>query len=139
MKKNTFILLLVSIIGVAVISSTSCKKDDPAPTQENFVIQVDSIIHPDTIAFGDTLKILFYGLVGPDGCYQFQEWYNEFDVGLIQITTKGVHYFNINCAQGEVYMDGFEYKLIGVPKGDYTIKIVQPDNSTLDSPLNVKE
>lgn len=139
MKKSTIILTLLTIFSIILFISTSCKKDDPKPTQENYVIKIDSISHPDTIAVGDTLRILFYGLVGENSCYQFAQWDNEFDVDLIQLTTMGVHYLNRTCADGKTYLDGAEYSLRGIPKGPYNIKIVQPDNSTLDSQLYVKE
>lgn len=138
MKKSTLILAAFLIFGFIAIVSTSCKKDEPAPTQEYYVIQVDSIIHPDTITAGDTLKIKFYGLVGENSCYQFAQWNNEFDVDLIQLTAMGLHYLNRDCYQGITYLDGAEYKLLGVPAGDYTIKIVQPNDSTMNSPLHVK-
>jgi len=138
MKKSTYILALVSIISIIVIIS-SCKKDDPAPTEEYYVIQVDSIIYPDTITFGDTLKIKFYGLVGENSCYQFAQWNNNFDVDLIQLTTMGIHYLNQNCFESITYLDGAEYQLRGIPAGAYTIKIVQPDNTTMDSQLFVKQ
>ncbi|HEY9115899.1 MAG TPA: hypothetical protein VIN10_14465 [Bacteroidales bacterium] len=139
MKKSTFILAFITIFGIIAAISTSCKKDDPAPTQEYYVIKVDSIIYPDTITVGDTLKIKFYGLVGENSCYQFAQWNNEFDVDLIQLTTMGIHYLTQECYEGITYLDGAEYQLRGVPKGSYTIKIVQPDNSTMDSQLYVKE
>jgi len=138
MKKSTIILAIISIFSIIAVISTSCKKDDPAPTQEYYVIQVDSIIHPDTITFGDTLKIKFYGLVGENSCYQFAQWSNEFGVDYIQLTTVGLHYLNRNCVDGVTYLNGAEYKLFGVPAGDYTIKIVQPNDSTMNSPLHVK-
>lgn len=139
MKKNTLILAFLTIFSLIIVIATSCKKDEPAPTQEYYVIQVDSIIHPDTISVGDTLRILFYGLVGDNSCYQFAQWQNEFDVDLIQLTTMGIHYLNRTCVDGITYLDGAEYSLRGIPKGAYTIKIVQPDNSTLNSQLYVKE
>ena len=139
MKKSTLILAFISIFSIIAVISTSCKKNDPAPTQEYYVIKVDSIIHPDTITVGDTLKIKFYGLVGNNSCYQFAQWNNSFDVDLIQLTTMGLHYLDRDCVDGITYLNGAEYQLRGVPKGPYTIKIVQPDNSTLDSPLYVKE
>jgi hypothetical protein len=138
MKKSTFILALITIFSTIAAISTSCKKDDPV-TQEYYVIKVDSIIYPDTITFGDTLKIKFYGLVGENSCYQFAQWNNEFDVSLIQLTTMGLHYLNQNCVDGVTYLNGAEYRLRGVPAGAFTIKVVQPDNSTMDSQLYVKE
>lgn len=138
MKKSTIILAFITIFGFMAIIATSCKKDDPV-TEEYYVIQVDSIIYNDTITFGDTLKIKFYGLVGENSCYQFAQWNNEFDVELIQLTTMGLHYLNRDCVEGITYLNGAEYRLTGVPAGDYTIKIVQPDNTTMDKPLYVKE
>ena len=116
MKKSTIILAFVTIVSIVAIIS-SCKKDDPTPTQEYYVIQVDSIIYPDTITFGDTLKIKFYGLVGDNSCYQFAQWDNKFDVGLIQLTAMGINYLNQNCVDGVTYLNGAEYKLTGVPTG----------------------
>lgn len=137
MKKNSLILVFITIIGAVALISTSCKKDN-GPTTENFVIQIDSVIHPDTISVGEILKIKFYGTIGPNSCYNFSSWSNYFETDLIQITTIGVHFLDQDCVGSSVTLNGAEYQLTGVPAGDYTIKIVQPNDSTMNSPLHVK-
>ena len=55
--KNNFIVVSIFLI-IMTISWSSCKKSSD-PETETFIIQVDSIIHPDTINFGDNLTIKF--------------------------------------------------------------------------------
>ena len=138
MKKSTLVLVFITLFGITAIISTSCKKDD-SPEMQNFIIKIDSIIYPDTISVVETLTIKFYGMVGPNNCYKFANLSNYFDVGLIQITTNGVHYLDQDCDTTPVFLKGLEYMLYGIPKGDYNIKIVQSDNTTLNSLLYVKE
>lgn len=140
MKKSTIILAFITIFSIVAVVATSCKKDDTV-NFETYVIKVDSIIYPDTITFGDTLKIKFYGLVGENSCYQFNQWKTSVDQtsNVVQITTMGVHYLDQNCFDGITYLNGAQYNISGFPVGSFTIKILQPDNTTMDSPLIVKQ
>lgn len=138
MKKHVFTAFAV-MIGLVVIIWSGCKKDD-GPEIENFIIQIDSMVHPDTINFGDTLSIKFYGLVGPDGCYAFNELLAEYfeDAKELAVESWGIHAFNDVCTDGEVYMNGKELLVTEIPVGENTIVAVQPDGPNISQNVYVK-
>lgn len=139
MNKNIFTAFAV-IIGLTVIIWSGCKKDN-GPKIEEFVIQIDSMVHPDTINFGDTLSIKFYGVVGPDGCYSFDELVAEYfsDVNELAVESWGIHTFLDNCTQAIVYMNGKELLVTDIPAGDLTLVAVQPNGPNINQNVYIKE
>lgn len=140
MKKYFFVITLV-IIGF-VISISSCKKDD-GPTFTESVILIDSIVHADTVDLGGTLSIKFYGVIG-DGCDYFSkfeeipldegEYDNSFKIKIWRKTETGV-----NCTDELKYLDGSELILTGMLAGNFIIKVIQPDDSFIESEVFIKE
>lgn len=115
---------------VATISS--CKKNDDTKLIEE-VITIDSIAHADTIGFGETLKIQFYGVLG-DGCDYFSRFEEvALDDDDIQNTLKlriwKKREDNGACTEQLKYLDDAYINLTGMLAGDFVIKIVQPDGS----------
>lgn len=137
MKKNIFTALAV-LISITVLIWSGCKKDD-GPETERYIIQIDSIVHPDTINFGSDISIKFYGLIGPNGCYAFDEMIPEYLEGELLVVNWGIHTFNDNCTEALVYMNGHELLVSEVPAGEFIIKAVQPDGSFLTGNVFVKE
>ncbi|MGB5529519.1 MAG: hypothetical protein WBQ32_06075 [Ignavibacteriaceae bacterium] len=97
-----------------------------------FKIMVDSLSHPDTISVNDTLKIKFYGFVGPDGCHEFSR-FEEHKISYdLELTVWGSEpSFQTQCPEVLVYLNGEEYRTVLNQTGNYLIKINQPDNSFL--------
>ena len=139
MKKHVFTAFAV-MIGLTVIIWSGCKKDD-GPKIEIFIIQIDSMVHPDTINFGEDLSIKFYGVVGPNGCYAFDELVAEYssDVNELAIESLGIHTFKDVCTDAEVYMNGRELLVSDIPVGDLTIVAVQPDGPNISQNVYIKE
>jgi len=136
MNKSIFTAFAV-MIGLTVIIWSGCKNDGPAT--EEYIIQIDSIVHPDTINFGVDLSIMFYGPIGPDGCYAFDRMDPEYVEGELSVTTFGIHTDNDVCTQAAVYMNGNELRVSEVPAGDLTIKAIQPDGSSITQSVFIKE
>lgn len=137
MNKHIFTAFAI-IISLTVMIWSGCKKDD-GPKIEEYIIQIDSIIHPDTINFGSDLNIKFYGLIGPDGCYAFDRLEPKYDVGELAVTSWGKHTFLKNCTEQLVYMNGNTLLVSSIPAGDLTIKAIQPDGSSITQNIFVKE
>ena len=142
MKKNLVIISAIFIMAGLLIWSTGCKKDEN-PNNE-FLIQIDSIVHPDTIQLTDTLSVKFYGEVGPNGCYSFNR-FERMDLAsgdpasAIKIKTWGKYEDNGNCTQQIVYLDGAEIGINGFIKGTFSILVIQPDGSIMTGLVYVKE
>ncbi|MCU0332694.1 MAG: hypothetical protein MUC75_04935 [Ignavibacteriaceae bacterium] len=50
---------------------------------------VDSLSRPDTISVNDTLKIKFYGFVGPNGCHKFSYFEEQKILNVLELTVWG--------------------------------------------------
>jgi len=137
MNKNIFTALGV-LISITILIWSGCKKDD-GPETEKYIIQIDSIVHPDTVNYGTDVSIKFYGLIGPNGCYAFDEMIPEYVEGELLVVNWGVHTFNDNCTEAIVYMNGNELLVSEVPAGELVIKAVQPDGTSLTGNVFVKE
>ncbi len=139
MNKNILTAFAV-MISLTVIIWSGCKKDN-GPEIEEFIIQIDSMIHLDTINFGDTLSIKFYGVVGPNGCYAFDELVAEYfiEANELAVESWGMQTFLDVCTQGEIYMNGKELLVTEIPVGDLTIVAVQPDGPNISQNVYKKE
>jgi hypothetical protein len=123
--------LWLFIFGSVLLLQYSCSTE-PENDYTYFKIMVDSLSHPDTISVNDTLKIKFYGFVGPDGCYEFSRFEVHSKTNELVLTVWGSKpNFQTACPEVLVYLDGKEYKTVFNQAGLYHIKINQPDNSLL--------
>jgi len=140
-KKNILITLTI-ILGLFAISWSGCKSNDVSP--EEFIIQIDSIVHADTITFGETLSIKFYGEVGPNGCYSFGRLSAEYIPAEnandeLLITSYGNKSNAATCPEGIVYMNGDELIVSDIPAGNLDVKAMQPDGSAITQHVFIKE
>jgi len=138
MKNN--ILIILGVLGFLVAVS-SCKKDEDPQINES-VMLIDSIAHPDTVAFGSTLTINFYGVIG-NGCDSFSRFEDvELNEGEPQNTFKIRIYRKTedqpNCTEELKYLDS-SLNLTGMLAGTFYIKVVQPDGSYLEGEVFVEE
>jgi hypothetical protein len=119
------------IIAFILLSQYSCTTE-PENDYTYFKIMVDSLSHPDTISVNDTLKIKFYGTVGPDGCHSFSHFENRKSTNELEITVWGSKpNFETVCPTVIVYLDGKECKTVLNQIGIFQIKVNQPGNSFL--------
>jgi hypothetical protein len=123
--------LLLFVLGSVLLLQYSCSTE-PENEYTYFKIMVDSLSHADTISVSDTLKIKFYGFVGPDGCHEFSRFEVHKKTNELELTVWGSKpNFQTACPEVLVYLDGEEYKTVFNQIGIYHIKINQPDNSIL--------
>jgi hypothetical protein len=125
--KALWLLFFSSIL----FSQYSCSTE-PENDYTYFKIMVDSISHSGIISVDDTLKIKFYGFIGPDGCHKFSRFEEHKNNNVLELTVWGSKPdFQTACPEVLVYLDGEEYKTVLNQIGIYHIKINQPDNSIL--------
>jgi len=124
-------VLWLLIFGSVILIQYSCSTE-PENDYTYFKIMVDSLSHADTISVNDTLRIKFYGFVGPDGCHKFSHFEEHKISNQIELTVWGSKpNFQTACPEVLVYLDGEEYKTVLNQAGLYRIKINQPDNNIL--------
>ena len=123
--------LWLFVFGSVLLLQYSCSTE-PENDYTYFKIMVDSLSYQDTISVSDTLKIKFYGFVGPDGCHKFSHFEAHKKTNELELTVWGSKPdFQTACPEILVYLDGEEYKTVFNQAGLYHIKINQPDNSIL--------
>lgn len=132
-------IILVLIAGL-VVSITSCDKKTVDPFVES-VMKIDSITYPDTVQFNSPLPIKFYGVLG-NGCNYFSrleeqvltesDSANTFRLKVYKKTEQGV-----SCTEEIKYLNE-TLNVTGMMKGNFYIKIVQPDESVLQGVVYVE-
>jgi len=141
--KNNILIPFAIVFSLLITIWSGCDSND-GPNTEEFIIQIDSIVHVDTITFGETLSIKFYGKVGPDKCYAFDRLSPEFieinsTKGELSVTSYGIHTFEDICPEGVVYMNGSELVVSDIPVGDLIVKAIQPDGTSIAHNVYIKE
>ncbi len=125
MKKLIF-LFLVPVSLLVIFMAGGCKLDNPSNVHyTEFVMQIDSIFHPDTIRIGGTLPIRFYGTIGPDGCYSFSRFNGTLDGRNINITAYSKVSDEEVCTQQIQYLDGVTLSVNQLDTGRYIIQVHQ--------------
>ncbi len=126
MKKLVFGLLAGGFVAVLFLTG-GCKLDTTAPSFTEFGIQVDSIQYPDTIPFGKTLNIKFYGTIGPSTCYSLSRFTGGISGQQINIAVLGKFANNEStCASAVQYMNGDSLGVNLTASGKYIIHVMQP-------------
>jgi hypothetical protein len=122
--KSRFPILAV----VVAIAATGC--DVFAPGQREFVIRIDSVRAPGAVSGGAAFQILFYGPVGPDGCYRFKEFQLSRTSGNADITAVGEK-VDGTCTQMPVYMSGQALTIDPPVTDPFTFRVHQPDGAIM--------
>ena len=131
------------MFSLTVLVWSGCKKDD-GPEIKEYIIQIDSVVHVDTINFGDDLSIRFYGLIGEDDCYAFDRLDADYvqiesKKGELSVTSWGKHTSNETCTTQTIYMNGSELLVSEIPAGDLVVIAVQPDGTAITQNVFIKE
>ena len=131
-SKITISGLFSLIILIFVLGSCSLE----TKTIQPYLIQVDSIVAPDTVTPKTVFEIKLYGIVGPSGCYSLEKVYCFVtDDKNISIEARGNYrYEGKACPEGTVILD--TKVETNVPStGTYTIKVLRQDYSYLEQTL----
>lgn len=128
-KIKTQIICIFSFIILGFMFSC---EDPNAPDYEYFMIKVDSLKTPEIILANETFEIQFSGLIGNNGCYRFSEFKTEKQGVNIIIEAWGKHNINSQICSDEMVSLHREKLLYRISeKGNYTLKIKQPDGTFL--------
>ena len=125
MKKLIFGLIGASIIVILFLTG-GCKLGNNNSSFTEFAIQIDSIQHPDTVVFGKTLNIKFYGTIGPNDCYSFSRFVGGITGNQINIAAFGKFSNGTVCASVMQYLTGDTLGVNLVTSGTYVIHVMEP-------------
>lgn len=110
------------------------------PNRESYmyIVYVDSIAHPQSVALNDSITIQLYGTIGTDGCSSFS--YFDAAVLPLQLDLKVIAERSASdiCPAVMVYLDGKEYKCKATQSGWFKIYIHQPDKTVLQDSVLVQ-
>lgn len=134
MKPIVKLIIAVLFLFICIFHS-ACKKDESSGVQ--FTIQVDSIVHSDTISVGDALEIKFYGLIGETKCFSFYKFDVSFNADEINIKAIGLDSENEDCEDAEINLNGEAVGIYELPEGDFTILVEQQRGNELESKVYV--
>jgi hypothetical protein len=115
----------------------SCGMD--VQTIEPYLIKIDSIYAPDTVALKSVFTVKIYGYVGPSKCYAFEKLYhytNDQNEIIIEAWAKYAYYGD-PCVEDTVRMDE-EFELGLTTPGVYKLKGLQPGDYFIERKLVVK-
>src|SRR5439155_18720411 len=102
------------------------------PSADSFLIRVDSIGVPSTLAVSDTLTARFYGRIGPDGCSRLARVDKQVTSAGLDIAFNGEHRVpnGTECTALPVALNHEE--VVAPPLGTpFVITVRQPDGSVL--------
>lgn len=125
--------LFLSLFLLSAFFLSNCKKDHAT----RFLVKVDSIQMPDTIQFGDTLKIELFGTIGENGCYSLDKIEPVFEDSIITVSVWGLNSGSDVCPDVMVYLDGTTIAFTGLQKETYQIIFLQPDDGKLEQQVVV--
>ncbi|MEA1987550.1 MAG: hypothetical protein U9N76_08700 [Candidatus Marinimicrobia bacterium] len=129
MKKIKY-YIFAFVIGILLFSCTNV--DDNL-----FVIKVDSLNHPTSIAVNDTITFKLFGIIGNNGCYSFSHFDDQIEPLVVDLTVWGNLPTSGGCPDMIVYLNK-EYKIATTQKGTFFIRIHQPDDSILIDSVSVE-
>ena len=137
--KKTLTLALVILLATVTYLSTGCKKNKD-PEEVEFIMAVDSIRHPDTITVGEVLEIKFFGVIGPNDCFEFSRFEPAFGPTNMQFTLYGKEIKRDDCKGAGQYLNGGGVGITDATAGDWTITVLQPEGVTpITSKVHVRE
>jgi hypothetical protein len=126
MKKLILGVMSSGLIAILFLTG-GCKLSNSNPSYTEFAIQVDSIQHQDTIAFGKMLNIKFYGTIGPSACYSFSRFSGGVYDKQIDIAVLGKYKNGQNaCASVMQYLNGDSLDVNLITPGSYIIHVIEP-------------
>lgn len=136
---KTLTIALILILSSVIYLSSGCKKDSD-PDVRKFIMAVDSVQHADTITFGEIFEIKFYGVIGPNDCYEFDRFEPAFGLDNMEFTLYAKETKRDDCAGAGQYLNGGGVGITDVTAGEWSITVKQPEGvAPLVSTVFVKE
>lgn len=142
MKKLILGVMSSGLIAILFLTG-GCKfsnLNNPTPAYTEFAVQVDSIQYPDTLMFGKTLNVKFFGTIGPNTCYSFSRFVGGVSQNQIDVAVYGKFTNDTaNCAQVVQYLDGKTLNVNLKLPGTYIIHLVEPTHPDIYDTLYVSQ
>jgi hypothetical protein len=137
MKTPKILVIICCILPTIVLISSCVKKADSYNAA--FLISIDSIILPKNIDANTSFDILFYGIVGTNGCNHFSHFNTCKLNNDINIEVWGkFHSSSLVCPEMMVFLNGEKLNLKLEEPGNYSLKIKRKDCTYLERQIIVE-
>ncbi len=136
MQKFFVSVVILIFIFYFLFPISGCKKEESPGTE--YTIQIDSIIHLDTITAGEVLTIKYYGIIGLTDCFSFMRFDVSFDANIINTKAIGLEESKEECKVDTTYLNGRQARVFSLPAGDFIIKVNQPREPVIEHNIHVK-
>lgn len=135
---RTFHMGTMLAVFLLLAASSACSNVLGTKT-ERFIIAVNDISVPDTIAPGETLNARFAGNIGPDGCSRLDRVERNRSAGLLELRFHGIRKLDVNtdCTLMQVKLEHVEHLLPPI-EDPFMIRVIQPDGSALERVVRVR-
>lgn len=127
---------LSRVIGTILLSGTVAACNPISVETERFIIAVDSMSVPESVAAGDTLVARFWGRIGPDLCSRLDRVDLAREPHHLSIRFHGARSEEGDCPHALALLDHME--TIRPPLADpFTIRVLQPDGTYFEREVRV--
>jgi len=128
---------IAALLG-AQVALASCSWITGAD-DDRYRVRVDSISAPTSIRPTDTLRVVLYGDVGRDGCYEFDRIEARRFASSVELTVCGAYVGGPEVACVQIVTKLHESYAIPPPLSNpFTVAVRQPDGSRLEREVRVE-
>jgi hypothetical protein len=125
------ILVCFAVCFMAILSSC---EDDVERT--DFIIRVTKIEAPDSARVGESFSARFFGIIGPNGCFQLDTVSQDYDGNIGYVTFYGIDTSSpeVACTMMTTQLTqdnkpGYNVNFVPTSRGKFIISARQPDNT----------
>lgn len=125
--KVSYKYLGLVLIVFSIVATGSCSKGGKIKYEE-YLIHVDSIQVADTVNLGSKFSVVFFGIIGYDGCSSFARFIAERETGRYKLMVVGKRKTgpNLACPEYLPMLDGEKLELLADSSGVLKLEIVNP-------------
>jgi hypothetical protein len=130
---------IIFMFVLAITSLALCGCDLLAPDRREFVVQIDSVTGPAAVSGGAAFQQLFYGPLGPDGCYSFKSFQVTRTTSSVDVTVLGEQQSgHVDCTQSPVYLSGRALTISPAVSDPFTLRVHQRNGAVLTKIIRVQ-
>lgn len=126
----------LGVIATASIVVGAC--DVFGVGSERFLVRVDSVSAPAMVALGDTLRMTFFGRVGPDGCSRLEHVAKHATQSSLDIEFHGQRDEHGNCTQMPVELR-HEESVLPPLRDPFHVRVGQPRGVVLERVIRIEQ
>lgn len=127
MLKKILAFCALAVLLSGSVAIVSCTSDNQVFTEE-YLIKIDSISLPDSVALQSRFDVSFYGIIGYNGCSRFLRFEHKRSASGYEIYVIGERKVGqaLICPEYLPVLNGEKLQLLADSLGSLQIKVVNP-------------